>query len=68
MEDRILFLSGGMPESDAHFLHEHGLPFLPKPLPRSGAELEEMVRELVARVGHARAGTPPRRKSLAPKT
>lgn len=52
---------------DARFLHAHGLPFLPKPLPRNGAELEEMVSEIVTRVGRAPAGTPPRRTSFAPK-
>jgi CheY-like chemotaxis protein len=59
IEKRILFLSGGMPEDDAQFLYARGLPFLPKPLPRNGAELAEMVRELVARVGRSPTGTTP---------
>jgi CheY-like chemotaxis protein len=45
LAERILFLSGGMHEEDARFLHAHGLPFLPKPLPRvSGPKPSERAR------------------------
>ena len=54
--ERILFLSGGMPEEDARFIREHGLPFLPKPLPRNGAELGDVVHEFVARMGRVFGG------------
>jgi hypothetical protein len=51
---RIIFLSGALPDEDARFLHAHGLPFLPKPLPRNGAELAE----LVGRVGRGARSIP----------
>ena len=67
LAERFVFLSGGISDEDARFLHAHGLPFLPKPLPRNGAELGDMVREFVARVGRAPTGTPRRRSPFPPK-
>jgi len=67
LAERILFISGFLPEEDARFLQAHGLPFLPKPLPRKGAELAEWVSDVVARVGRAPAGTARRGSSGPPK-
>jgi hypothetical protein len=66
MGSSITVEASKLPFDDARFLHEHGLPFSPKPLPWNGAELEEMVRELVARIGRA-DGDAPARESPAPK-
>ncbi len=63
---RILFLSGLLPEKDERFLQAHDLPFLPKPLPRKGAELAEWVSDVVARVGRS-PGTARRGSSGPPK-
>ena len=48
LEERILFLSGGMSDEDARFIREHALPFLAKPLRRVD-DLADAIRELVAR-------------------
>ena len=50
LQDRIIFVSGVLPEEDARFIREQALPFFAKPLARGGDELEQAVRALVARV------------------
>jgi CheY-like chemotaxis protein len=50
IRERILFVSGGLPEEDARFIREHALPFFAKPLALNGSELDKAVRAIVARV------------------
>jgi CheY-like chemotaxis protein len=53
IERRIIFVSGGLPDDDLHFIREHHLPLLWKPL-RHIEELEVKVRELIAHEGVVR--------------
>jgi len=50
LQERIIFISGGLPEEDARFIREQALPFFTKPLAHGGDEFEQAVRALVARV------------------
>jgi signal transduction histidine kinase/CheY-like chemotaxis protein len=50
LHERIVFVSGGLPEEDARFIKERGLPFFSKPLTRGGDDLAQAVRALVARI------------------
>jgi signal transduction histidine kinase/CheY-like chemotaxis protein len=48
LRERIIFVSGGVPEEDARFIEEQRLPFFAKPVVR-GDELEQAVDTIVAR-------------------
>jgi DNA-binding response OmpR family regulator len=58
LDERIVFVSGGLDEEDALFIREQALPLLTKPLARSRDDLKGVVRALLARSPAARGEAP----------